>query len=82
MKTKNIALMTMLGAIVLGIGLMMSPHNRPNQTLANQGHHDIWYCPMHPHYTSDRPGQCPICGMNLVKRETVSQKSSRLKGQA
>jgi membrane fusion protein, copper/silver efflux system len=23
-------------------------------------------CPMHTHYTSDKPGTCPICGMNLV----------------
>ena len=24
-------------------------------------------CPMHPSVVSDRPGSCPICGMNLVK---------------
>jgi len=24
-----------------------------------------YYCPMHPTYTSDRPGECPICGMTL-----------------
>lgn len=29
-----------------------------------------YYCPMHPTYTSDRPGTCPICNMDLVKRET------------
>ncbi len=29
----------------------------------------VYYCPMHPEYTSDRPGECPICGMTLVKRE-------------
>lgn len=23
-------------------------------------------CPMHPSYISDRPGKCPICGMDLV----------------
>ena len=23
-------------------------------------------CPMHPHYIADRPGTCPICGMDLV----------------
>lgn len=28
-----------------------------------------YYCPMHPDYTSDRKGACPICGMDLVKRE-------------
>ena len=37
---------------------------------------DTYYCPMHPHYTSDKPGSCPICGMSLVKRETsVSQQN-------
>src|SRR5262245_52600663 len=30
---------------------------------------EVWYCPMHPTYTSDRPGSCPICNMNLVKKE-------------
>ncbi|MBI3313694.1 MAG: efflux RND transporter periplasmic adaptor subunit [Candidatus Omnitrophica bacterium] len=29
---------------------------------------DIYYCPMHPTYTSDRPGDCPICNMKLVKK--------------
>ncbi|HEX2062173.1 MAG TPA: efflux RND transporter periplasmic adaptor subunit [Thermoanaerobaculia bacterium] len=28
----------------------------------------VYYCPMHPSVTSDRPGSCPICGMALVKR--------------
>ncbi|MBP1643301.1 MAG: secretion protein HlyD [Acidobacteria bacterium] len=31
--------------------------------------HEVWYCPMHPTYVSDRPGACPICNMDLVKRE-------------
>jgi Cu(I)/Ag(I) efflux system membrane fusion protein len=31
---------------------------------------EIWQCPMHPAYTSDKPGECPICGMNLVRVET------------
>lgn len=30
----------------------------------------VYYCPMHPSYTSDRPGTCPICNMSLVKKET------------
>lgn len=25
-----------------------------------------YHCPMHPTYTSDHPGDCPICGMKLV----------------
>ncbi len=26
----------------------------------------IYHCPMHPNYFSDKPGNCPICGMKLV----------------
>ncbi|QJA06193.1 efflux RND transporter periplasmic adaptor subunit [Thermosulfurimonas marina] len=26
----------------------------------------LYICPMHPSYRSDRPGKCPICGMDLV----------------
>ena len=28
-----------------------------------------YYCPMHPDYHADKPGDCPICGMRLVKSE-------------
>src|SRR5690349_17317709 len=28
----------------------------------------VYTCPMHPDVTSDRPGQCPRCGMALVQR--------------
>ena len=29
---------------------------------------EVWTCPMHPEVVRGGPGQCPICGMNLVKR--------------
>jgi multidrug efflux pump subunit AcrA (membrane-fusion protein) len=31
--------------------------------------HDEWYCPMHPQVVRSQPGQCPICNMDLKKRE-------------
>lgn len=33
---------------------------------------DVYTCPMHPSVVSDRPGNCPICGMKLVKRAPAS----------
>lgn len=30
----------------------------------------VYVCPMHPQIQSDQPGSCPICGMNLVPRQT------------
>ncbi len=29
----------------------------------------VYYCPMHPTYISNKPGDCPICNMKLVKQE-------------
>ncbi|HYC83642.1 MAG TPA: efflux RND transporter periplasmic adaptor subunit [Chryseosolibacter sp.] len=35
----------------------------------DQGHeHDTYTCPMHPTVISDRPGTCPVCGMDLVRK--------------
>jgi membrane fusion protein, copper/silver efflux system len=31
-----------------------------------------YVCPMHPQVTSDQPGKCPICGMDLVEASTGS----------
>jgi hypothetical protein len=28
-------------------------------------------CPMHPEIIRDKPGKCPKCGMNLVKKEVA-----------
>ncbi len=35
-----------------------------------------FYCPMHPHITSDREGTCPICGMDLVPMEDQHEADS------
>ena len=29
----------------------------------------LYYCPMHPKVTSNEPGECSICGMDLEKRK-------------
>jgi multidrug efflux pump subunit AcrA (membrane-fusion protein) len=42
-----------------------------------------WYCPMHPHYTSNRPGECPICSMQLVPMKSGdSSTASTVEGHA
>jgi Cu(I)/Ag(I) efflux system membrane fusion protein len=30
----------------------------------------MYHCPMHPEVQSDKPGECPKCGMDLVKKAT------------
>jgi len=69
MKHRNLII---IAAIILaaGIGTAIwyehNSHVEQNSVSENQ---TIYYCPMHPNYTSDRPGECPICGMTLVKME-------------
>jgi Cu+-exporting ATPase len=29
----------------------------------------VYTCPMHPQIRSDKPGNCPICGMKLVPKK-------------
>ncbi len=36
----------------------------------------VYYCPMHPSYTSDKPGDCPICNMKLVLKKEVREKDT------
>src|SRR6188474_1306699 len=31
-------------------------------------HADTYTCPMHPTVISDKPGTCPVCGMDLVRK--------------
>jgi Cu(I)/Ag(I) efflux system membrane fusion protein len=37
---------------------------------------DKYTCPMHPHIIQDKPGACPVCGMDLVKKGTATDDNS------
>ncbi|MEX6686975.1 efflux RND transporter periplasmic adaptor subunit [Danxiaibacter flavus] len=37
-----------------------------------QAQEEIYTCPMHPQIIEHKPGKCPICGMDLVKKEFTS----------
>lgn len=75
MKKKNIiAILIILIMLLLlgGVGFLLTSryHVFKGHTLSGstQGK-DVYYCPMHPGYISDKPGDCPICNMKLVKKE-------------
>ena len=38
----------------------------------------LFYCPMHPNVTSDKPGVCPICHMDLVLKAASSMSVGEL----
>jgi Cu(I)/Ag(I) efflux system membrane fusion protein len=43
---------------------------------AHAGAVEMFQCPMHPTIIQDHPGNCPICGMKLVKVSTPAPASS------
>lgn len=45
-------------------------HSAHQQTVAKE----LYTCPMHPDIIRDEPGKCPVCGMNLVPKETGGAK--------
>ncbi|HEY0839036.1 MAG TPA: efflux RND transporter periplasmic adaptor subunit, partial [Vulgatibacter sp.] len=54
----------MLALAVLGAGWTVLSATGLVETAAHD--HVRYHCPMHPTVVSDRPGECPICGMDLV----------------
>ncbi|HUU56206.1 MAG TPA: efflux RND transporter periplasmic adaptor subunit [bacterium] len=52
--------------LVAGGGLLVHQHRAGGFPFAGGASGQVYTCPMHPYYTSDRPGECPICGMDLV----------------
>jgi hypothetical protein len=62
-------------SIVLVAGAIAFISFQKNQTSSQSENakKDIYYCPMHKDYVSDKPGNCPICEMKLVKRGSENQ---------
>lgn len=75
MKLARIILLPVLVAIGIligfGYGRWYGPRESAGltkQAMKPKGYH----CPMHPSYHSDKPGDCPICGMKLVPDEDAA----------
>lgn len=67
-----------LSALFLVISAVSCTDNKTNDSHA--GHNKeaettVYTCPMHPQIVRNQPGKCPICGMDLVKKETGGSKS-------
>jgi hypothetical protein len=52
-----------------GMWLLGKSHEHQHAATEKPAPRPLYQCPMHPSVTSDHPGDCPICGMKLVKVE-------------
>ena len=65
MKLNRIHILAALMVVAAVVLTACNKSDSPTEASAKKGPAK-YFCPMHPTYTSDRPGDCPICNMKLV----------------
>ena len=72
-KTKNIIKTASILIIGLLLGWLIFGGNNSEQKehdhSTDQKIGNVWTCSMHPQIRANEPGQCPICGMDLIPLE-------------
>lgn len=71
--TLLVAALTLGLGIVLGKLIFTSPQNAApvDFQAAESVEETIWTCSMHPQIRQNEPGDCPICGMDLIPLENM-----------
>jgi hypothetical protein len=71
-----------LAIVLLSVGYWIVTRQNAAQGPATTQIVQKYHCPMHPQYISDKPGDCPICGMKLVPMENEASPEKAAKGEA
>lgn len=76
-KSRRFILGLVIVVVLVGVGGAVINNQRSGGQATEHAAKKIakYHCPMHPTYTSDRPGDCPICGMKLVPIEDEGDES-------
>lgn len=61
-----------LGLTLLGVALFYAFRNEPASGHTHAPGEAYYTCPMHPQVVRDGPGDCPVCGMQLVRKTSVA----------
>ncbi|QTD37330.1 efflux RND transporter periplasmic adaptor subunit [Polaribacter batillariae] len=75
MKNKHVVIY--LGILAFGVLLGYFFFRNPSKEVAQEHNHEaisktneMWTCSMHPQIMQPEPGDCPICGMDLIPAES------------
>ncbi|GEP97724.1 efflux RND transporter periplasmic adaptor subunit [Chitinophaga cymbidii] len=63
----------LFGISVAVLGLAACKGKSDNASHAGHKAGQLYTCPMHPQVIQNKPGKCPICGMNLVLKEANNE---------
>ena len=61
-----------IAVLVVGFGVYYGV-NKFNNQVDHEHQAEVYTCSMHPEIIRDEPGNCPICGMTLIKKVTEGQ---------
>ncbi len=65
-----------LGFMIRGGGPEMTMVPEVHEHASGEAQAQIWTCSMHPQIRMSEPGQCPICGMDLIPATTSSNEET------
>lgn len=77
-RIKSIIIILLSIISVFGYAGCSSEDHEGHEQAQQAAKADLYYCPMHPEVTSDKPGVCPICHMDLVKRTDTGASSQSM----
>lgn len=69
MKKKHIPILVAIAIAAGAIGWLIKPATHDHIQEPSGESSGIWTCSMHPQIRSNEPGDCPICGMDLIPLE-------------
>ena len=71
---KRLSILFALTGCLLGLGACNQAAEKAATNKENKKKPGKYFCTMHPLVSSDTPGICPKCGMELVERDTTGKK--------
>lgn len=69
-KTKILLAITLLVGLLLGALFFGESNKEEDNKTEVKSKAEVWTCSMHPQIRQPEPGDCPICGMDLIPLES------------